>query len=237
MSTMPPPNPQYGAPPVKKKTSPLVWILIGVVGLFMFIGIAVGVVTIVAVHKVKQFGSEMKSNPGLAVTRMAARMNPNAEILSSDDSNGTITVKDKSTGKIATMKFDPETKKMVIIGDDGKQVEISANGSGANGNLEIKSSDGTMKLGGGDKAPAWVPAYPGSSPEGNFSAQVPDGSTTTYSFKTKDAPDNVRSYYEGAVKSSGMKTTNTYSGQTGSESTAMLTAEDEGKKRTLMVMI
>lgn len=235
---MPPQNSQFGPPPpVKKKTSPLVWVLIGVVGLFMFIGIAVGVVTIFAVHKVKQFGSEMKSNPGLAMTKMMARMNPNAEVVSSNDAAGTVTVKDKSTGKVMTMKFDPDTKKMVMIGDDGKQVEITTSGSGSDGNVEIKSSDGTMKFGGGEKAPAWVPAYPGSSPEGSFSAHAADGSTDTFSFKTKDAPDKVRSYYENTVKSSGMKITNSYAGQSGGESNSMLTAEDESGKRKLMVMI
>lgn len=237
MSTLPPPNPQYGVPPVKKKTNPLIWILIGVIGLFMFIGIAVGVVTIFAVHKVKQFGSEMKSNPGLAMTKMMARMNPNAEVLSTNDSDGTVTIKDKSTGKVMTMKFDPDTKKMVMIDGDGKKVELSASGSGDDGKVEIKSSDGTVKFGGGDKSPAWVPAYPGSSPEGNFSAQGADGSTSTFSFKTKDSPEKVRAYYEEAVKSNGMKVTNTYSGQSGSESTAMVTAQDEAQKRTLLVMI
>ncbi|HLJ18123.1 MAG TPA: hypothetical protein VKV15_26760 [Bryobacteraceae bacterium] len=237
MATMQPPNPQYGGAPIKKKTNPLVWILIGIVGLFMFIGLALGVITIFAVHKVKQFGNEMKSNPGLAMTKMMARMSPNAEILSTNDSNGTITVKDRTSGKVMTMKFDPDTKKMVMIGDDGKQVEISASGNGPNGNVQIKSSDGTMKFGGGDKAPAWVPAYPGSSPQGNFSAQGPEGSTTTFSFKTKDSPDKVRSYYADAVKSGGLKVTNTYSGQGATGSSAMMTAEDSDKKRTLLVMI
>jgi hypothetical protein len=235
MATMQPPQPGGMAP---KKTSPLVWILVGCGGLVVFCLLVFGILSVFVFHKAKQFGAEMKDNPGLAMTKMMATINPNAEVISSDDSKGTVTMKDKTTGKVTTLRFDKDTKKMVIIGDDGKEVEFSASGDGKDGKVEIKSPDGNMTIGsGGNKLPSWLPTYPGSSPTGNFSAQGPDGNTGTFSFKTKDASDKVLSYYQDAVKSAGLKVTASVNTSGDSGKGGMLAAESEDKKRVVTVTV
>src|SRR5215468_5193572 len=62
-----------------RKTSPIVWILVAVAGVFV-LGI-VGVVgtTFFVVHKAKQAGLDtdlMSRNPGLAIAKMATAFNP-----------------------------------------------------------------------------------------------------------------------------------------------------------------
>jgi hypothetical protein len=213
MST--PPNiPMQSEVPTPKKTSPLVWILAGI-GIIVVLGmVTCGVGAFFVGRFMKNAGFDadlMQKNPGLAMTKMVTAFTPNAEILATDDRAGTVTVRDKTTGKTITYKFDPDKKTMVITGENGEEVKIGA--SAAN------------------KMPDWVPVYPGSSPEGSYSVQSTDGSSGSFSFKTADAASKVTSYYQDQLRSAGFNVTLVSSGDQG----GMLSAEDAGKKRTIII--
>jgi hypothetical protein len=174
--------------------------------------------------------------------------------VSSDDSAGTIVVHDKKTGKVSTMRVDPEKKIMVITDDQGKTVimkldparntlvmtddqgktaTISANTQA--GSLEIKSADGNVKFGGSaDKAPDWVPVYPGSNPQSTFSASDAKGESGSYAFVTSDPVDKVLSYYGNALKSAGLTVSNTTSNSNGKIS-GMVSGQSDGDKRSVIV--
>jgi len=99
-------------------------------------------------------------------------------------------------------------------------------------------SDGTtLKMGANaDKAPSWVPVYPGANPQSTFSASSGKEQSGTYSFVTGDAPDKVLDYYEGALKSGGMKTSNTIS-KTNGQMSGWVTGATAGDKRSVMVTV
>ena len=229
--SMPPQNP--GAP--AKKVSPLVWIL-GGLAVVMFLGMMTcGILGFLAVRAVKNAGFDpglMKSNPGLAMAKMAAALHPDLEVVSTDDRGGRITMKEKSTGKVMTFRFDPDQKTLVMTGNDGKDVTVSAAG---NGNVTLKSNDSTLTFGanGSKPPPSWVPVYPGSSTEANYSAQTPQGNQFQFSFKTKDPVAKVIQYYQDSFKSGGFNVTQAVSAETG----GMVSVEDAGKKRTSVVTI
>ncbi len=82
---------------------------------------------------------------------MVATMNPDVETVSSDDSSGTITVRDKKTGKTTTLKFDPEKKTMVVTDENGKEATVRVNTDGDKGTVEVQSADGTVKFGASGK--------------------------------------------------------------------------------------
>src|SRR5450759_1653720 len=94
MSTIPPPVPPAPAPPggpgamyppPPKKTSPIVWVLVGLGAFLLLVVIAVAGAGFFLVHKVKQAGLDpelMRRNPGLATVKMMAALNPNIEVLS-----------------------------------------------------------------------------------------------------------------------------------------------------------
>jgi hypothetical protein len=214
------------------------WVLIGVGGFVLLIVLAGAVGSYVLYRTVKNAGFDselMKSNPGLAMAKMVTAMNPDYETVTTNDSSGTITVREKSTGKVVTLRFDPEKKSMVIVGDDGKEAKISVSGDGQNGGVEIQSQDGTVKFGTsvGNGPPSWVPVYPGSSPVGAASTQSNDGSTYTYGFKTPDAASKVISFYQDSLKSGGFTVNQVVTtGQGG-----MVHAEDSGSKRTVIAII
>lgn len=229
------PAPQ-GAP--VKKTSPLVWILGGIVVLMFGAMLTCGVVGYLAMRAVKNAGFDpdlMKNNPGLAMVKMAAALHPDLETVSTDDRSGTITMREKSTGKIVKFKFDPDKKTLVVTGDDGKEVTLGVTGDDKTGSVTVQSAEGTMHFGtGASKAPAWVPVYPGSSsPEGVYSADTPQGSQSTFTFKTKDAASKVLSYYQDQLKGAGFTVNQMVSGDQG----GMVTAEDGDKKRTVVVTV
>jgi hypothetical protein len=212
-------------PPVTpRKTSPLVWILVIILGLFVLGAVAVVGTGFFLVHKVRQAGLDpdlIRRNPGLAVGKMIAAANPDAEVVNTDDNAGTITIRDRKTGKVVTMTFD-EAKtgrfKMSAQGDDGKTAT-----------LEFGAAAG--------KLPSWVPSYPGSTTQGTFAVRgdANDGSGEggNFTFTTKDAASKAMSFYQDKAKELGMKVNLVSTAAEG----GMIIATDEESKRSLTVVV
>jgi hypothetical protein len=208
---------------VKKKTSPLVWILVGVLAFFVLIGglfIAGGL--FVAKKVVDSTGGTdaMQKNPALAAARMMATLNPDVEIVSTDENAGTLTVREKSSGKVITMNA-----------DDIK-----------NGKLTFSDSTGAkVSIGGGTdvKLPEWLPAYPGVKMEGGISAASGDGSGGMATFKTNDESAKVLSFYREGLKASGLTETSTvnFSGAGSGGKGGALTMQDEAQKRHATITV
>src|SRR5262245_33463832 len=93
---------QGGGAPPPKKGGVLKWVLIGCAG-FLVIGIiAVGSLFYYGYNKAKQAGIDpglMQRNPALALAKIAIKNNPDVEYVSDNETNNTITVRDKKTGK------------------------------------------------------------------------------------------------------------------------------------------
>src|SRR5262249_60640521 len=85
---MPPPPPRRGM-------HPLAWVAIIILCLF-----GVGLLGIFS------FGVWVARNPARAVRRLVAASNSNLEVVGTDDGAGTITLRDRRTGKVVTMSFD-----------------------------------------------------------------------------------------------------------------------------------
>lgn len=236
----PPPNQgQYQAPlPPGKKPNVLLWILGGVLVVMLGITTMCGVGGYLLYHKAKTSGFDsalMKKNPAYATAKIAVTMAPGVEVVSSDDDKGTVTVRNKDDGKMMTFKFDPEKKTMVVLDENGKEATVKISGQGDKGVLEVNSADGNFKLGAGadGELPAWVPAYPGSSPSGTFSASNKEGKQGGYGFKTPDAPAKILSFYQDQLKAAGFTLdVNTTTPQGG-----MLVADDKAGNHTLTVTV
>src|SRR5262249_54179991 len=142
-------------------------------------------------------------------------------------------VRDKTTGKLITFRWDPEQKTLVIVGDDGKEVKFSASGDGKTRSVTVESGDGAVKFGAGagNNMPAWAPVYPGTRLEGAFSSQTGEGSQNTYTFKTHDSPGKVLDYFKVQLTTAGFKVTMSASGDQG----GMLQATDDTDKRSVMI--
>jgi hypothetical protein len=210
-------------PPPRRGTSPWVWIL-GIVGGLIVIGIlAIGAFTFFVVHKVREAGLDpelIRRNPGMAVGKMIAAANPDVEVVKTDDSTGTITIRDKKTGKVVTMTFDQAKN---------GQFKMSATGDDGNASFEIG--------GGAGKLPSWVPNYPGANAQGTFAIKGSGGDGGgeggNFTFTTADSASKALTFYQDKVKDLGMKVNvNTTTDQGG-----MFVATDDASKRTLTVVV
>ena len=137
-----------------------------------------------------------------------------------------------------TLKFDPDKKTMVVTDENGKEATVRVNTDDNKGSVEVqlfRRYRQVRKASGNNQMPAWIPVYPGSSPQGTFSSQSegrqPEAPCSL--FKTPDAPAKVISYYQDQLKAGGFTinmTTNTPQG-------GLVMAEDGGKTRSVMLTV
>jgi hypothetical protein len=218
----PPPAAMAGvapAAPPKRKTSPLVWILVIVLGLFLLGGMMIVGTGIFLVHKAHQAGIDPElwhRNPGLAAAKMITAVNPNLEIMRVNDGAGTITLRDKRTGKESTLTF-----------DDAR-----------NGRFQIKTEDengkqATVDFGGSaSRLPSWVPVYPGSKPQVTITGSDTSGEGGNFTFTTPDSPSTVMDYFKDKFKLLNMQEGIT---QTTTNEGGVLTGSGDGK--TLVIAV
>lgn len=230
------------AAPARKKTSPLVWVLVAVVGLFVLIGVAVVGGGFFLVHKAKQAGLDptlWEKNPGLAATKMITAMNPDVQVIKIDEDNGRVTLRDKKSNKVYSIDFEAVKEGRIKFQEEGQpEVSLEAKGSGETGSFEMKSSTGeTVRFGSGAAAqvPGWVPSYPDSKPEGTFSSQGSESQGGMFGFKTGDNVKKVLGWYEQSLKGAGFRVSTTVT-DSGDSSGGMVSAED-ASKRTVMVTV
>ncbi|MBZ5729386.1 MAG: hypothetical protein LAP87_30980 [Acidobacteriia bacterium] len=213
--------PMAGAP---RKTNPIVWVLIIVLGLFVLGGIGIVGMGMFVVHKARQAGLDtrmIQRNPAYAVAKMMLAATPDMEEISHDDGAGTITVRDKKTGKVSTFNF-----------EDIKNGRLKFSAEGENG------EKATMEFGAGAaKLPSWVPEYPGSKAAGTFSVKGDSGDGSgeggNVTFTTPDAASKVLTFYQDKAKDRGMRVSLTSTSDEG----GMVIASDDESKRTLTVVV
>ena len=202
------------AAPVKGTVSPIVWILLVVVGL-----VVLGIVGLVGTGL--YVAKSIANNPGLMMAKIITAANPDAEVVSTDVGSQTMRIRDKKTGEEVTLSF-----------DDLKKGKFKFSARGNNGEVA------NVEIGGGEgKLPSWVPTYPGAKAQGNVTAKGENAEGTgeggMVTFSTPDAPSKVTAFYEAKCKEMGATVNLSAAGDAG----GMFTCVDEGGKRTLSVMV
>ena len=221
-----------GAAPARKSRA-LVWGLVGCLGV-----VVIGVVILVATgmfltSKAKQAGFDadlMKKNPALATAKMLATANPDVEVVSVNEDKGTLTVREKATGKTLTMNLDDlKNGKMVFTDDRGERVTIQSGGEG--GRFSVKTKDGTVEGGSTWTPPAWLPAYPGARVQTGANSQSAEEDAGAAYLSTQDSPDAVLVFYEEALKKQGFEAVKQVTASDGKNEISSVTAtRDAGGK-------
>jgi hypothetical protein len=216
-------NARLDAQPQRRKTSPILWILIALVGLACIAGAITLAGGLFLVHKAREAGVDadlFRENPGLAIGKLIAAAHPDTEVVSTDTGSGTVTLRDRRTGKEMTLTFDQVRKGFRFEADDD------------NGRKAV------VQLGGGDgvKLPADVPVYPGAKVQATFEVDG-DGASGQgayeYEFSTPDAPAKVVAWYHRKLEEDGRK----LALHNDSPDGGMLVAEDDANRRTLRVIV
>jgi len=209
------------------------WIL-GILGGFILpVILVVGIATTYFAWKVKQQRADFSKNPGIALVKMSTAFNTNLEIVSSDDSTGTIVVRNNKDGKNITMKFDPAKRAIGIQDERGEDRAISISGSESSPVLEFKNNQGILQFGAAaGSAPVWLPSYPGA-PSGNMvSVREREKRSSAFIFTTQDSPEKIIDFYSHALKSAGFTQATAEGKMSGT-----INGEDREKSRSVSVVI
>ena len=84
--------------PAKKGLPVWAWVGIGCGALVVVVLIVVTVAGFLVANKVKDVAADFEKNPAMATARMIVKLNPDLEEVSTDDEEGTITVRNTKTG-------------------------------------------------------------------------------------------------------------------------------------------
>lgn len=195
----------------KKGLSPLAWIGIGCGGLILVSVVVLGVGGYFAAKTASDF---LGDNPAAAAAELIVRANPELELLSADRDAGTLTIREKSTGKEVTVNYSQLTEGELVFEDaDGEQVRIQADTSGSisgDGNpISITGGDGTNlsigATGAAVEVPTWLGNYTGTKTDvGGFAATAQGKRSGMYTFSTDDAAAAL-AFYEGRLRALGLE--------------------------------
>jgi hypothetical protein len=226
------PSPPAQAP---KKGRFIFWALGGCLGLIIIAAIIVYSTGLFIAHKAGLDSGTLKRNPGLAIARMMVSGNPDLEIVSVDEDRGILRVREKKTGKTMTVDLENAQKGMIVFTDEKNQkVEIQARGEGDNAAVEIKSAEGSLRMGvdSKDQLPGWLPAYPNVENSGVFGFNGNQGRSGSFSFKSKDSVETVAAFYEKALKDAGFEIQKSLNQIPGRGAIAIVSASDSKTQRT-----
>jgi hypothetical protein len=238
MTVQSPPPPAAPQPP-KKGIGPLGWIGIGC-GVIVIIGFVV-MVAGAYLFKTKVV-DPLQKNPAMVVAKGVILANPDLELVSSDDTAQTLTVRDKKTNETITMSLDDVKNGKFKFSSDGKgtaSVDVSSQGATVKVQDE-KGQQSTFVAGAGapKDLPAWLPAYPGATVTGGFSSKSAQATSQMFSLSTDDPVDRVVAFYSDQLKNNGLTvlqpTTLAVGGQT---TMSTITADSPDRKRHVQVVV
>ena len=247
------PQPSPETTPVKKGLSPLAWVAIGCGGI-----IVVGFVAIVLLGffifqrgramveeatgsgSVSEFLEEMQENPAKATAETMIRMDPDLDVVATDDDAGTITVRNSRTGEEATLNFEDIAEGRFSMTTTEGDYSIDASGA-AEGGVTVIGPEGETRIGASaDLAdvPDWVPRYPGATEtQGTMNFTNADGVMGAFTSKTSDDAQTVVDHFKQLFEDRGYAIGTESMTRTGDGVFGTITGELASEGRSINVVI
>jgi hypothetical protein len=188
----------------------------------------------------KSFADDMEKNPNAAAVKaveMMVKFNPDVDVVSSDPAKGTITLRDKKTGKVVTFNAEDIRNGKFSFEEDGKKTTLDFDQQGEQGGtLTVDSPEGRATYGSGDGAgvPSWVPAYPGARQEGFNSVESAGERSGTFTMRTADSVEKVVAWFEATLEDAGFEVEKSELDIAGAV-TANLNAKSDGRGVNIVV--
>lgn len=250
-------QPSDGGGVKKKSLNPLAWVGIGCGALAIIVIIGLVVVGIFVKNKVKQVIEVAGDNPAKATATMIVGINPDLEMVSSDDEAGTMTIKVKSSGETVTLHYDDisegkftmetsegtikvnsgsESGTVAITDAEGKKTVASQSRVG----ISIKGADGSLNInadGKGAKLPEWCSnlLYPSIRSTGmSMNMDQNKNAVVMTTFETDDDPDKVAEFYKKEMAKAGLSVNENAISSAGTQ-TYILNGKSDGKQVTATV--
>lgn len=230
---------QQGQQQGKKGLGPVAWIAIGCGAIIVLAVVAMTIGGFFLAGKVKDVAEDFdEKNPARATAEMAVKLNPQLELVESDDEQ--MTIRDKGTGETVTMSYeDWKEGKLRFESSEGEEVTFDVGAAGEEGGVVSFSDESGRKATygamGSEGLPDWVPGpgYAGADEHGT-NALVMEGDEVSGSgwMTSGDDFDAVAAYFEEQMEALGIEAQrNESSGPQGH----VLNLSGEAGERWLMV--
>lgn len=217
-------------------------------GTLAWIGIGCGLLIVIAFvvmsaglwfggKMVKNVVEELEENPAKTIAKGIVMANPDLEMVETDDNEGTITVRVKETGEVATFDYSQIKEGKLSFESSGSKMTFDAEGADEGGVFTMETDEGTARVGAGDKAD-WFPDYPDAEDvQTAFTQEMGETSSGAFGFSTDDSAAEVMAYYSRELEADGFSVQENTSTQEGEIQSATLIASDENTKRNAQVTI
>lgn len=163
---------------------------------------------------------------------MVVRLNPELELVRTDDVAGTITVREKKTGKETTVNFEDAKDGKFTIESEGTTATLD----GSAGTLTSEGPDGksSFNVGGLEKMPQWFEVPEGVTAWKSITHQEREGKVNgIVAGQSSEKLEDLLAAFEASLKAAGFeRTSKTETGQF-----TMASFEDKAKKRTVSVTL
>jgi len=226
-----------GAAPQKKGMGPLGWVAIGC-GVIVVLGL---VVMVAAGMFVKKKVGEFQENPALAAAKMMVAVNPDLELVSTDEEAGTITVRNTKTGEEVTVDLEEAKEGRFTFKTAEGESTVDFDGGEQGGTMTVTGSQGEQVFRAGAGAPSdmpsWIPIYPGGSAQSSYSAQTAEGKSGVILVSSSDSADEVLAWYESRLQRDGFEVEKMTMASGGTTSGGTLSAQTDGETRVLSVVV
>lgn len=204
-------EPQGDASSEKKGLSPLAWVGIGCGVLALLSIIVIVVVFGFVATKVSEVASDFNDNPAQAAAELAVRLNPELELIESDEEAGTITFENTKTGEEFTLNFEDIAEGRFTATTEEGNVVVDVTGDEEEGTVTVRTNEGVARFGAGtslEDVPEWVPLYPdGEEAQGAYTTVTAEGVSGTVTVKTKEETQKVLDYYKALLEEEGYNVT------------------------------
>ena len=190
----------------KKGIGTLAWVAIGcgVLILIAFVFMSAG--TWFAAKKIKEVSGDFQENPAKAAAELMVKMNPDLELVESDEDEGTITVRQKSSGETATFDYSQIQEGKLAFEAGGEEFSVDVTGDEDAGVFTLKTDEGEARIGAfaSEELPEWIPLYPGASePKSTYAASTAETVSGLVSIRTSDDVDAVLEFYRSELEAAG----------------------------------
>lgn len=218
----------------KKGVSPWVWVAggCGVLAILAFVAMASGLWFVG--KKVKQAADDFEKDPARAAAEMVVKVNPQLELVETDQEAGKITIRDRESGEVATFDYSQVKEGKISFESDEGQVSFTA-GEEGEGLMTVETEEGVTRIGGAPgELPEWLPRWPGE-PELHGAWSSPEGGAFT--FTVAESPAEVFDFYRAELEAAGFAVQRNTMSEGDEVTGGMLSATAEDTGRTARVMV
>lgn len=187
---------------------------------------------------------ELGDDPARTGAEAMIRMNPELDLIGTDDAARTITFRNSRTGEQATLNFADiaEGRFNMTTGEGEYSVDASAETVvGGEGGVTFRGPEGETRIGtaaGRVDLPGWVPIYPGGNePQTSHQTETSSGLSAAVSSTTSVDAQMVVDHYKKTFEDTGYSIGSESITKTGDAVFGAITGERQEEQRSINVAV